>query len=59
MKSETMKTFEESLKKNRKTVQDFCDEVGIPIVSFRAMTVSTKKQPKWIKSFFFGYNLKK
>jgi len=57
--NQSMDDFYKVLRTHRGSVEDFCDEVGVPIRSFRSMTCSTKKNPKWIKAFMYAMRLKK
>ena len=57
-KKEPMKEFNEILKKNNLTSDDFCKEIGINPKSFQVMTVSTAKTPKWVKAFVLGSKMK-
>lgn len=54
-----MERFREILKSNQETLQWFAKEIGTTYGSFRAMTVSTRPTPKWVKAFLLGYDMRK
>jgi len=59
MKTPTMNEFYEILDANGMTVEEFCKEIEISPQSFQVLTVSTKKPPRWIKSFLIANSFKK
>ena len=54
-----IKEFKDILAENNETTRYFAKELGMTYESFKVMTSSNRKVPKWVTSFLMGYNMSK